>query len=87
MFEPNFIRFGIFYMVSHEVWLIKLNFDFHKQKRNKLLLSILILLFFNLKLSLKTPKIVDYGSSYIPVDFIESKQMVLRNVSKFVNSS
>jgi len=32
-------------------------------------------------------KVVDYGSYYIPVDFIESKLMNLRNVSKFFNSS
>lgn len=74
-------------MVSHEVWLIKLNFDFHKRKKNKLLLSISMLLFFHLKLSLKLLKVVDYGSCYIPVDFIESKLMNLNNVSKFYNSS
>ena len=47
------------YGFSQELWLIKLNFDFHKQERNKFLLSILILLFFHLKLSLKMLKIVD----------------------------
>ena len=77
----------LLYGFSNVVWLIKLTFDFHKQERNKLLLSILILLFFRLKLSFKMLKIVDYGSCYIPVELIESKKMILRNVSKFYDSS
>jgi len=64
-----------------------IKFRFSQIKRNKLLLSISILLFFHFKLSITSPKVVDYGSYYIPADFIESKLMNLRNVSKFFNSS